>query len=282
MIDHSRLRLELGGLLVAIGARNCNVSAGENEFRLLVLGQAESGGLVCLDSVASVTGVEVWSPGELCRVFVGVTVGAALELHFEQSVLPFRDMALSTFQPRVSTLQRVGTQGVLLHGEQGRLPALHRVAGGALSTIGAFRELAAMRIGLVAIHALLESDWLFEVPIGMALGAIDEDVLALKRVPSLRVVETLVDRLQQNLFPSAGAVTRLAALGEASAVRIFVAIGALIERDAHILRLAVRSVGVALRALHFLVQSGQRITRLRVIKLTLARADADRLPVHKL
>ncbi len=58
-------------------------------------------------------------------------------------------------------------------------------------------------------------------------------------------------------------------------VWIFVAIRALIERDADILRLAVRAVGVALRALHLYMQTSQRIAGFRVIEF----ADADRFPV---
>jgi len=60
-------------------------------------------------------------------------------------------------------------------------------------------------------------------------------------------------------------------------VRVFVAIGTLVEGDASVLRLAVRSVGVALGALHFFMQPGQGIARLRVIELT----DINLLPVDE-
>ena len=176
-------------------------------------------------------------------------------------------MALRALQARVPALQRIRARGMLLHRECRRLPSLHGVAGSALAAVGTLGKLAVVRIGLVAIHALLERQRLLEIAIGVALRAIDAGVLAFERKLRLRVVEALVHRLQRNLLPSARAVARLAALREAAVVRIFVAIGALVERNAHVLRLAVRAVGVALGALHLGMQAGQRIARLRVIEL---------------
>lgn len=170
---------------------------------------------------------------------------------------------------------------MLFDGELGRFPSLHGVAGGALAAIGALGKLTAMRIGLVTIHAFLESQRLLKVPIGMALRAVHIDVLAFERILRLRVVEALADRLQRDFFPPARAMTRLATLREAAVVRVFVAIRALVERDANILRFAISAVRVALGALHLRVQASQRIARLRVVELTLALADADRLPVFK-
>lgn len=74
-------------------------------------------------------------------------------------------------------------------------------------------------------------------------------------------------------------MARLAALRKAAVMWIFVAIGALVEGNTNVLRLAVRSVGVALRALHLRVQSRQWIARLGVIELSHTRADADCFPV---
>lgn len=58
-------------------------------------------------------------------------------------------------------------------------------------------------------------------------------------------------------------------------MRVFVAIRTLIERNAHILRLSLRPIRVAFRALYLLVQSGQGIPGFRVIELL----DLDRFPV---
>src|SRR5579863_9178406 len=135
---------------------------------------------------------------------------------------------------------------MFLHRKRGRAPSLHRVTRGALARIGAFRKLAVMRI-LVAIHALGKCEWLLEISVGMALGALDACMFAFQRKLRLRVIETFVHRLQRNLFPSAGVVARLATLREAAVVRILVTVRALVERDTCILRLAVGSVGVTLR-----------------------------------
>ena len=76
-------------------------------------------------------------------------------------------------------------------------------------------------------------------------------------------------------------MARLATLGEAAVVRIFMTIGTLVESDANILWLAVCAVDVTLGTLNLSVESGQWIACLRMIELTLARADADRLPVNE-
>ena len=91
------------------------------------------------------------------------------------------------------------------------------------------------------------------------------------------MVESLIHALQRNLFPAARVVAGLAILRETATMRILVAIGTLIERNAHILWLAVGAVDVALGALYLRVQPSQRITGLGVIELP----NVDGLPVHK-
>jgi hypothetical protein len=124
----------------------------------------------------------------------------------------------------------------------------------------------------------VDRERLFEIAIRVALGAVYAGMLAFEREPGFRVIETFVDRLQRDFLPPIRVVARLAALGKAAVVRVFMAVGALIEGDAYILRLAIGSVGVALRALHLGVQARQRIARLRVIEL----AGADRLPIFEI
>ena len=60
-------------------------------------------------------------------------------------------------------------------------------------------------------------------------------------------------------------------------MRILMALGTLIERNAYVLRLSVWPIGVALGALHLQVQPGQRVARLGVIELT----HVDRLPIDE-
>ena len=164
---------------------------------------------------------------------------------------------------------------MFLHSERRGPPAVYVVARGALPAIGTLGELSFMRVGPVAVHAFLEGERLFEVSVGVAQGAVHAGVLAFERELGFGVIEPLIDRLQRDFLPPVRVVARLAALGKAAVVGIFVAVRALIEGDAHILRLAVGSVGVAFGALHLGVQARQRIACFRVIEL----GGADRLPV---
>lgn len=150
------------------------------------------------------------------------------------------------------------------------------MARGAFAAIGALGELPVVRV-FVAIHALLERKRLLEISTGMALSAVDADVLAQQWKLRLGMVEVLIHALKRHLLPSAGVVARLATLREAAAMRVFVAVRTLIEGNANVLRLSVGAVGMALRALHLRMQSGQRIPRLGVIELR----DADLLPVDE-
>lgn len=69
----------------------------------------------------------------------------------------------------------------------------------------------------------------------------------------------------------------LATLRKAAAMRIFVTVGALVERNTHIPRLAISSIGVALGAWNLRMHAEQRITGLGVIELP----DTNRLPVRE-
>lgn len=60
-------------------------------------------------------------------------------------------------------------------------------------------------------------------------------------------------------------------------MRVLVAVAALVKRNAEVLGLSVRTIRMALRALHLGMQPSQRITRLRVVEL----AGIDRLPVFE-
>ena len=203
---------------------------------------------------------------KLTGVTVGMAIGTALKLDPIQGVLTLGNVALHAFQPHMTALQRVSGRSVIFHGEKGGLPPLHVVAGGALAAVLTLGELPVMSI-LVAIHALLERDRLLEIAIGVALGATDGSVLAFERELGLGVIEALVDGLQVDLLPSGGAMAGLAALRETAVVGVFVAIRALVERDADVLRFTIGTAGVTLGALYLRVQSGEGITGLGVVKL---------------
>jgi len=115
VVDHGWLRLKVGRFLMAVGTWNSHVPAGQDEMRLLVLGQAECRRFIALKIVTAVAGVEVRCSGKLPCVFVGVAVSTTFELDLELRVLSFRSVALRALQPRVATLQRIRALSVLFH-----------------------------------------------------------------------------------------------------------------------------------------------------------------------
>jgi len=226
--------------------------------------------------VALVASIEIGGRGKLIGMSIGMAIGAALKLDFVKGVLALRNVALHALQARVTALQRVVGRSVFFHGEKGRLPSLYVVAGRTFAAILTLDELPVMSI-LVAIRALLEWDLLLEIAVGVALGAIDSEVLALERVLGLGVIESLVHGLQVDPLPSAGIVAGVATLRETAVVRILVTIGALAEWNANVFRLAIGTVGVTLGALHLRMQSGEGITGFGVVEL----AHVDGFPVDE-
>ena len=226
--------------------------------------------------MALVASIEIGGRGKLIGMSIGMAIGAALKLDFVKGVLALRNVALHALQARVTALQRVVGRSVFFHGEKGRLPSLYVVAGRTFAAILTLDELPVMSI-LVAIRALLEWDLLLEIAVGVALGAIDSEVLALEGVLGLGVVESLVHGLQVDPLPSAGIVAGVATLRETAVVRILVTIGALAEWNANVFRLAIGTVGVTLGALHLRMQSGEGITGFGVVEL----AHVDGFPVDE-
>lgn len=108
----------------------------------------------------------------------------------------------------------------------------------------------------MAVHALGKDERLLEIAVDVALRAIDRGMLSFQRKLCFGVIEALIHVLQRDFLPATGVVTRLTGLRETAVMRVLVAVGALVEWDADVLRLALRSVDVALRALHLRVQAG--------------------------
>jgi len=94
----------------------------------------------------------------------------------------------------------------------------------ALAPIRTLGKLSIVRIGLVAIHALGEDQWPFEVTASMALRAIHSGMLAFKRKLGLGVIEAFSHHLQRDLLPTICVMAGLAALRETAMVRVLVAI----------------------------------------------------------
>jgi len=240
-----------------------------------VLGQCERRWFVSLQVVATLTTIEVWGRLKLSRMLVGVAVGAALELDLEQCVFALGDVAPRALDHGVAPFQGIGRCGVVFHGERGWLESVDSVAGSALAAVGTLSKLAFVRVWLVAVHALLESQGLFEISSRVALRTLHRSMLAEQRIFGFRVVETLIDRLGRHPLPSAGIVARLAALGEASVMRIGVTIGAFTERDSGVERFIVRSGRMTLLAGDLRVQTSQGIAGPGVVEL----AYVDGFPI---
>lgn len=80
------------------------------------------------------------------------------------------------------------------------------MARGAFDSIAAFCELAAVRIRLVAIHALLEGQWLLEITSRVARRAFNRGMLSQQGILGLGVVKALVHCRGRNFFPARGVV----------------------------------------------------------------------------
>lgn len=174
---------------MALAAGHRHVPAREQETRLLVPGQRKSRWPVSVQRVALLALIQVGCGGKLASMPVAVTVRAELELDLVESVFSLRSMTLHALQARVSGLQRVGGGRMFLDPELRRFPSVHGVTGRALASVGPLRELSSVRIGLVAIHALIEGDRLLEVALRMTLHAFHLRMLAQQRVLCLRVIE---------------------------------------------------------------------------------------------
>ena len=206
VVKNRRLGLEVRILLVAIAASDRDVTSRERKVRFLVPGQRESGGFVSLQIMAARAVVEVRRLCELFGMLIAVAISAVLELHLEQSVLALRDVALRALQFGVASLQGIGRSGVVLHSKFRWLEAIHGMAGAALDSVGPFRELAVVRIRLMAIHALLESQRLFEIASDVAQRAFNRGMFSKQRILGLGMVKALVDRHRRDFFPAGGVV----------------------------------------------------------------------------
>ena len=93
--------------LVTFRAGDRHVRPGQNETRLLVLGDGEGRAMEVLYGVAILAAVLVGRGGELIVVRVLVTVGAGGKLHLVESVLAGRRVAFFAGDRRVFSFQRI-------------------------------------------------------------------------------------------------------------------------------------------------------------------------------
>ena len=193
VIKRGRTGTRFGGGLVAIVAGDRQVTSRQRKTRCFVPGNAECGRLHSLQGVAALTAIEIRRGGELPPMFIAVAVRAVLELHLVQRVfdVALRNVALRAPQRSMLALQRIGRRGVLLQSELCRLEAFNAVAGFTRPSIQPLGELSPMRIGAMAIHALLKCQRLLEISSGVALHTLDFNMLAEKRVFGFGMIKVL-------------------------------------------------------------------------------------------
>ena len=79
--------------------------------------QREGGRPIGLNRMAAFTRIEIWRFCELAGVLVLMAVSAVLELHFEHSVDPARNVAFLASDLRVCALQRIRRSRVIGDGK---------------------------------------------------------------------------------------------------------------------------------------------------------------------
>ena len=143
------------------------------------------------------------------------------------------------------------------------------MAGGALDAVGLTLGELSIVVVFVAVSALGEREFFLEVTLQVAGLALHRLVFPHQRILRLGVIEVVIQAGVRNSLPATRVMARGARLvPETSLVRIGMAVVAFPERQTSVSGSAARIRSVALLALHLLVQTGQRITRFAVIKLS--------------
>lgn len=167
--------------LVTITADNRLVTSGQRKLGLLVPGKGEDRRLKPLQAMTPFTAVEVGRGGELSGMWISMAIGATLEADFENGAFALGQVTVIARHGGVLPLQRIRGCRVFFQAEGGGFEAIYGVAGGALPMAGPLGKLAAVGIGMVTVHALLENKRLLEIAAGVALQAIHSGMFTKKR-----------------------------------------------------------------------------------------------------
>lgn len=254
--------------LVAIAAGHPGVPPGQGKAGRLVALHRKHRQLEARLRVALLAAVEVGRGGELARVRIrvaGRTDEFARAIHRRAAL---RLVALGAAERGMLALQREGAP--LVHGaiEPGRVEASVEMAGGAVRTGDAPRELPSVGI-LVAVAALLVGDGTTEIVALVAIRARSFGMLPSQRKLRGAVIESF---RRTGVLPAAGvvaavAVAREARVKEPAAVRILVAALAGARDQPLVVRLVFACLRpMALLAGNGLVQTGERERRARMIE----------------
>src|SRR5215470_11477120 len=150
------------------------------------------------------------------------------------------------------------------------------MAGGALDAVGLTLGELSVVVVFVAVRALGEREFFLEVALQVAGLALHRLVFPHQGILGLGVIEVVIQAGVRNSLPATRVMARGARLvSETSLVRIGMAVVAFPERQSSIPRCAARVRSMTLLAFHFLVEAGQRITSLAVIKLSLGIFPVD-------
>lgn len=122
-----------------------------------------AGRLECCPVVALLAAIAPWLTRELAFMFVSVAVGTGRELDLEFRCCARRYVASGAADLCMRKVEREGGLRVVRDRKRRWAPALHSVAAFAPAAVCAFRKLAAVRIGLVAVGAMLVRNWRLKI-----------------------------------------------------------------------------------------------------------------------
>lgn len=168
--------------LMAFRAGDSGMGPGKRESRIAVLCNRERRTVKIFDDMAVLATILVRRCGKLLVMGVLVTIHAGREFDLIDSVLARGRVAFLASDSCVFSFQRIVGGRVLFHAKLGWLPPTHLVTLRTLSFAGTSLELALMRVGGVAIHALSKSYRPCEIASCMTLGAAHLEVHPHKRI----------------------------------------------------------------------------------------------------
>ena len=150
---------------VAIGTWNGQMRSIQRVACLHVHCQGKSRLMEIFDGVAILASVLMRWAGELIVVRVLVAVQARCKLDLVNRILAGGQMTLSAFHGHMLPSQRIPRCVVLLHAEERRLPAFHRVTFVAFAFLRPRLELPFVRVGLMAVGAIRKRQGFFEITV---------------------------------------------------------------------------------------------------------------------
>ena len=226
----------------------------------------ERGGLERALRMAADTAILVGSAGELSAVGIPVACDAGRILNSIDHSIGARQMTLVARHVDVVFSQGKLRCGMLSDPEIGRLETCDRVARSAVAAIRARGKLAAMRVLLVAIGAVIERHRLLEIRAFVTGIAGHSCVLPQQRESRLGVIEVAGDPARLPI--DIGSVAGLACAREDSLVRIAVARRAVLECDTSELciRLCILYSGMTLPTADLLMGADKSVARPAVIE----------------